>query len=441
MNPEQAVPALKKTKEESIAARLPLVQLSLPFKGRAGVTAVTLAIPSGLNSPSPLAGEGWGEGECATFRGVGNVTLPPAPTRQGRGGLALTKGRAGVGMGVRCLLAALLLALCSACAGPTARPEVQLQWPAAPEPAKVTFVNQIRDFTDAGIKVGFWSRVLELMAGETERRIGRPYGVYLDPHGRLLIVDTVFRVVHVMDPAAGSYTTIGQTGETSVFKSPIGITGDDSGNLYITDSAAGMVYRYSFLENTLIPFIQTLQRPTGIAFSRRKRLLYVADTIGDRVAVFDLNGNARFSIGSTGSASGLLNHPTDIFVDDAGSLYITDPLNYRVQVFGSDGRFLRAFGTPGDAGGEFLKPKGIAVDSSGNIYVADALSDTVKVYDKSGVFRYSFGSNGDGAGMFWLPSGVYIDRDDKIYVGDTYNRRVQVFQRVKAAPAAEKKVN
>ena len=335
-------------------------------------------------------------------------------------------------------LAFLLLALCTACAGPAARPETPLNWPPAPAAPQVSFVAEIRDFKDAGIQAGFWRRVLDLVAGESDQRIGRPYGVYRDPQGRLLVVDTVYNELHVMDVPGGSYSTAGQTGEGITLRTPIGVTGDDSGYLYITDSSVGMVYRYSIQDKALTPFIQTLQRPTGIAFSRRKRLLYVADTIADRVAVFDLNGNARFSVGSTGSASGKLNHPTDIFIDQAGSLYVTDPLNYRVQVFSGDGRFLRAFGTPGDGDGEFLKPKGIAVDSAGSIYVADSLSDTVKVFDPAGVFRFAFGSNGEGAGMFWQPSGVYIDGNDKIYVSDTYNRRVQIFQRVKAAAAEGK---
>jgi DNA-binding beta-propeller fold protein YncE len=333
----------------------------------------------------------------------------------------------------RLLTGVVLLALASACAGPSVRPQPQLQWPPSPSPAQITFVSEIRDYKDAGIQTGFWHRLLELVTGETDQRIGRPYGVYQDGHGRLLIVDSAYGVVHVMDAAGEGYSIIGQTGESTIFKTPIGVTGDDSGNVYITDSSAGLVYRYSFQDKTLIPFIQSLQRPTGIAFNKRKRLLYVADTISDRIGVFDLNGNSRFSIGSTGSASGKLNHPTDIFIDDAGTLYITDPLNYRVQLFSAEGKFLRAFGSPGDYGGEFLKPKGIGVDSSGNIYVADALSDTVKVYDTSGAFRFAFGSNGDAVGMFWLPSGVYIDRDDKIYVADTYNRRVQIFQRIKPA--------
>jgi len=338
----------------------------------------------------------------------------------------------------RLLQGVLFCALLAACAGPATRPDLLLQWPAAPAAPQVAFVSTISDYKEAGISTGFWRRVADIVVGVSDQRIGRPYGVYHDERGRLFIVDMAFGQVHVMDVAAGSYTTIGHTGEAPLFKSPIGVTGDDSGNVYITDSAAGMVYRYNLRDAVLTPFIQTLQRPTGIAFSRRKRLLYVADTLADRVAVFDLNGNPRFTVGSTGAQPGYLNHPTDIFVDAAGLLYVTDPLNYRVQVYSGEGQFLHGFGAPGDGEGEFLKPKGIAADRAGNVYVVDALTDSVKVFDASGRFRFAFGSNGEAAGSFWQPSGLYIDGEDRIYVADTYNRRVQVFRRLHPADALGK---
>ena len=328
------------------------------------------------------------------------------------------------------------LALLAACAAPRPRPE--LFWPPKPAAPQIAFEAAIGDYKEAGIRVGLWRKVLDAMAGETDERIGRPYGVFHDDQDRLFIVDTAFGLVHVMDVGRGDYSTIGHTGDAPLFKTPIGVAGDDSGNVYITDSAAGMVFRYSLRDRVLTPFIETLQRPTGIAFSKRKRLLYVADTLADRVAVFDLNGNPRFSIGESGDAPGTLNHPTDVFVDAAGVLYVTDPLNYRIQIFSGDGGFLRGFGAGGYAEGELLKPKGVAADSSGNVYVVDALTDSVKVYDRGGRYRFAFGSNGDAPGSFWQPSGLYIDGADRIYVGDTYNRRVQLFRRVQQAPAAAK---
>lgn len=337
------------------------------------------------------------------------------------------------------LLSAILLsALLTACAGPAVRPERLIQWPAPPARPQIAWVNEISDYKDAGIRKGFWRRMVDLVAGESDQHIGRPYGIYADERGRLFIVDTYFRIVHVMDAGENSYTVIGQGERTTAFISPIAVTGDNAGNVYITDSAAGVVYRYSFRDSTLTPFIQALQRPTGIAFNRRNRLLYVADTTTDQVAVFDLNGNERFRISGPGAAPGQFNHPTDLFIDDKGALYVTDPLNARIQVFSADGAFKRAFGKPGDSGGEFAKPKGVAVDNVGNIYVADAQTDTVKVFDASGVFRLEFGGSGNDAGTFWMPSGMYIDRQDRIYVGDTYNRRVQLFRPIPPATAEGK---
>ncbi len=43
-------------------------------------------------SPSPLAGEGRGEGEASNCLDTGNVTHPPAPSRQGRGGAPSSDG-------------------------------------------------------------------------------------------------------------------------------------------------------------------------------------------------------------------------------------------------------------------------------------------------------------------------------------------------------------
>jgi sugar lactone lactonase YvrE len=261
----------------------------------------------------------------------------------------------------------------------------------------------------------------------------------MDKSGRLFIVDTAFRLVHVMDSKAMTYTTIGQ-GDQPVFSKPIAITGDDDGNVYITDSAGGVVYRYSLRDTKLTPFTRALERPTGIAFNHNNRLLYVTDTTDNRVVVLDLNGRERFRIGKFGDAPGQFNHPTDLFIDKSGILYVTDPLNSRIQLFSPEGTFLRAFGRAGDAVGDFSKPKGVAVDGEGNIYVCDALFDAVEVFDKSGKFQLVLGNRGSSEGEFWMPSGIYIDDDDTIYVADTYNRRVQVFRHVRSgAPQGEKR--
>ena len=340
-------------------------------------------------------------------------------------------------------LALTLLCLClvSCASAPSPREsglKREIQWPSLPLTARIVWVKEIRDYQDAGIGKGFWQKVTDFFTGEEDSRIGKPYGVYFDDRQRLFIVDVAYAMVHAMDLKENRYSVIGED-NGKAFRSPIGITGDDEGNLYITDSAAGSIYRYSQSKGRLEPFIASdLGRPTGIAFNRKNRLLYITDTTAHQIAVFDLRGNFRLRIGSRGDGPGHFNYPTDLFVDGRGRLYVTDALNSRVSIFSAEGAHLKTFGRPGDTGGSFAKPKGIAVDSSGNIYVCDALLDTVQIFNENGEFLLSFGSNGSNAGEFWMPSGIYIDRNDTIYVADSYNRRVQVFRYLKIdnGPAA-----
>jgi DNA-binding beta-propeller fold protein YncE len=344
----------------------------------------------------------------------------------------------------RILLIAMICSLLAACAGrvpfrsmrmPT---DPGIQWPPAPLPATVSWVRNVSDYPDAGITKSTWKYLTDFVFGAEESAIGRPYGILMDSLDRLFIVDVVFRRVHVMDVKENRYTVIGE-GKQGVFQMPIAIAADDSDNVYITDSEAGIVYRHNLRTKVLSPFITGLIRPTGIAFNKANRLLYVSETGAHQVVLFDLNGKERLHIGRRGEAPGQFNFPTDLFIDKAGKLYVTDPINARIQVFSAEGKFLLTFGRAGDAQGEFSKPKGVAVDSEGNIYVCDALRDSVQVFDSKGRFLLEFGERGQDSGTFWMPSGIYIDKEDMIYVADTYNRRIQVFRHTGRTAPAEKR--
>lgn len=336
------------------------------------------------------------------------------------------------------VVACLLLAACSAGAPFRSMPaERGVQVPDLPLPAAISWVRNVHSYRDAGISKSTWKRLVDFVFGEEDTAIGRPYGVLMDDRDRLFVVDVALKRVHVMDTKENRYSVVGE-GKQGRVQTPIALAADDDENVYITDSEAGIVYRYNLRAGTLTPFITNLLRPTGIAFNRTNRLLYVSETGAHQVVLFDLEGKDRLHIGRRGEGKGQFNFPTDLFIDRAGKLYVTDPINARIQVFTAEGTFVRTFGQAGDALGEFSKPKGVAVDSEGNIYVCDALRDSVQVFDPAGRFRFEFGERGQKPGAFWMPSGIYIDRYDTIFVADTYNRRVQVFRLVgRTAPPGE----
>jgi len=327
-------------------------------------------------------------------------------------------------------LAVTLTALiaCSTGQPAAAKLHATISWPLASTKSRVVWVKSINAPADISIGSGFWKRLQEVVIGSETSNFERPHGVLRSSAGVIYLTDPGKKVVHCLDITGSAYSVIGDR-EDSPLRSPIGLTEDMSGRIYITDSMTGTVYRFNPADGSLKPLLQQgLERPTGIAFSPVNKKLYVADTMASQIVVLDQNGVIVKRIGNRGEGNTGFNRPTDLAIDARGQIYVTDSLNFRITVLTPEGQFLHQFGSPGDSGGSFSRPKGIAVDSAGNIYVNDSLMDAVQVFNNDGVLQLLFGKKGTDFGQFWMPSGLFIDRFDQIYVADTYNRRIQIFR-------------
>ncbi len=301
-------------------------------------------------------------------------------------------------------------------------------WPLAPEKPRVQFIRTVITPQDLGIKKGFFARVWEFIAGEdTVDRIVSPHGVIADGEGKVYVADWGGACVHFFDFEKKDYDKFNMT-KLGPLVSPIGAALDAEGLLYITDSAQRRVFVYKGRKNKRIIGDDSLRRPTGIAINKKEKLLYVVDTLGHRVDIYNLEGKKTGSFGKEGGRNGEFNYPTHIAIDAAGDLYVMDTLNFRVQIFDKMGAFLTNFGGNGTAIGAFIKPKGIAVDSEGHIWVSDGVRNSIQVFDRTGQLLLIFGHNGIGAGEFDIPAGIYLDSKDRLYVADSYNYRVQMFQ-------------
>ncbi len=301
-----------------------------------------------------------------------------------------------------------------------------LIWPSPPAPARIAFDLSLARPEDIGIKKGLFKKFVDVLVGADKRTMVKPYGITVDPSGRILVADTALKRVHIYDRKKKKYSYIRRAGKVKLV-SPIGVAADNDDNIYVTDSMAGKVYVFT-PKGRLKLTLDGGTRPTGIALDRRRKRLYVVDTGGHKVRIFGLDGKLIKTFGGLGSNPGEFNYPTDVFVDASGDVYVTDSMNYRLQIFDMNGRYETSFGEHGDGTGDFGRPKGVAVDSEGNIYIADAIFDTVQIFSRKGAFLLNFGKLGAGPGMFWMPGGVYIDRADNIYVADPYNRRVEIFE-------------
>lgn len=324
------------------------------------------------------------------------------------------------------LCAVWLLAGCAAkWAADTEVSESQVLWVQEPRTPKVKHVMSLKGFRQTGVSLG------TVLFGKSADRLRQPVAAAAARDGRIAVADTGTRCVHLYRPADQGYHRLCSAGREE-FVSPVAVAFDEELRLYVADSALGGVFifdsRGGYSSSIKRAGEDALLRPTGIAYNADGKILYVIDTLANRVHAFSPKGESLFSFGGRGAEPGKFNFPTHLFWSPSGLLYVTDAMNFRVQVFDGAGGFKTAFGSHGDGSGDFAMPKGVAVDRFGIIYVVDSLFDNLQLFDERGVFLLTVGRRGGGFGEFWLPSGAFIDGGDKIYISDTFNQRVQILQ-------------
>ena len=326
-----------------------------------------------------------------------------------------------------------LMMLCSGCAIRQGTlftpPKDSIVWPELPEQPRIEYVGQLTNEDDLKREVSFVEGLGRALFGREDIGVlTSPYGLALDHEERLFVTDNSGSVVHIMNLKTRKYQQFFELDDGERLLSPIGlaIAGED---VYVCDSSLGKIcvfdrqgkFKFSFGSGSL-------QRPSGIAYSRTPEKIYVADAKRHVIVIFDRQGKFLGEIGSRGSGKGYFNFPTHLWVDKAGKLYVSDTLNYRIQIFSSSGKFLRAIGKHGDRPGHFAHPCGLATDSFGNIYVGDKQFENIQIFNRRGQMLMALGSEGHGPGQFWLPGGIFIDHNNRIFIADSFNKRIQILQ-------------
>jgi DNA-binding beta-propeller fold protein YncE len=312
----------------------------------------------------------------------------------------------------------------------TAQPAIGLQWPYQPSSAKLTYVQSLTGLAEETSSGSILRTVVFGMEDAGRNAFVLPVAVATGHDGRIAVADMGRRCVHLLLVGERRYLRLAGS-EDEPITSPVALIFDDDLRLYLSDSA-GRVFVFgrdgALLSTLRSAGTEPLQRPTGITYSPRTKLVYVVDTLAHKVHAFGAKGDWAFSFGQRGDGPGAFNFPTHIFRSAAGDLYVTDSLNFRVEIFDEQGTPRGSFGHHGDGSGDLAMPKGIAVDSDGIVYVVDGIFDNVQLFNQKGDFLLTLGKRGSDFGEFWLPSGAFISDDGQLYVCDTYNRRIQVFR-------------
>ena len=164
-------------------------------------------------------------------------------------------------------------------------------------------------------------------------------------------------------------------GDNGLFESAHSVTIDAQGFLWVTDSAAHVVHKFS---------------PDG-------RVLMTLGTRG---------------VAGDNTSRDLFNQPNHVAIAPNADIYVSDGyVNARIVHFSGDGKFVRIIGgVKGSQPGQLQLPHGVALDSRGRILVNDSDNQRVSVFDKEGKFveTWPYPSRG----------GIAVAADDTVYISD-----------------------
>jgi DNA-binding beta-propeller fold protein YncE len=244
-----------------------------------------------------------------------------------------------------------------------------------------------------------------------------PQAIATDSAGNIFVADTGNGRIEKFSPNGTFITSIGQ------FEAPNGIAIDRAGNIFVAE--IGSKHRVQKLgpDGTLIAvWAPALYGPRRITIGPDNSM-YVVDSGRNRIVKFSPNGQVVVTWGSEGSGNGQFRGLSSVAVDPTtNKVYVADSINQRIQVFDSTGKFLTKWPVP-----EWGQPVGfedLAIDPErGHLYASSAHMNTILVFDLQG------NRIGNLAPILPdrldSPSGLALAKD-KLFVLNTDSARVTV---------------
>ncbi len=271
-------------------------------------------------------------------------------------------------------------------------------------------------------------------------QLGEPYGMAVDSKNNLYVADQKVGAIFVFNTETRDLQLI-KNKTHGHFVRIIGLAMDDNDRLFVSDPGLRHILIFDATHKPEDVITEGLVMPGMLAIDRENRLLYVSDVELDQVLVYDADTlKLKRKIGTTGhkhelTSPGDFAKPSGLALDREGNLYVADTLNDRIEIFDADGKFISTFGKNGDGPGYFARPKGVAIDSDGHIWVADGMQDRVQVFNQEAQLLISFGGHGLLPGQFQGLASIAIDKNNRVFTSEIFPGRVQQFRYVTDAEA------
>src|ERR1017187_9018879 len=279
-------------------------------------------------------------------------------------------------------------------------------------------------------------------SGKVLFQLAEPYGLAVDSKNNLYVADQKVGAIFIFNTETREVELI-KNKVHAHFVRIIGLAMDDNDRLFVSDPGLRHVLVFNKEHKAEDVITDGMVEPSDLAIDTQNRLLYVSDVSLDQVLVYDADTlKLKRKMGTTGhkhelTTPGDFAKPTGVAVDKEGNLYVADTLNDRIEVFDADGKFISTFGKNGDGPGDFARPKGVAIDGDGHIWVADGMQDRIQVFNQEAQLLIALGGHGLLPGQFQGLVGIAADKNNRVFTSEIYPGRVQQFRYVTAA-AAEK---
>jgi hypothetical protein len=124
-----------------------------------------------------------------------------------------------------------------------------------------------------------------------------------------------------------------------------------------------------------------LSFPISIAVSPPLNEVFVGDSRNRRIAVFDAaTGDFLRNIGSVGGDEGDISFVGGLHIDDLHRLYVIESLGGFVQIFDPYGGLVGQIGEHGNDGGQLRTPKAVVIDRYNRLLATSFLDDRIEVW-------------------------------------------------------------
>jgi streptogramin lyase len=239
---------------------------------------------------------------------------------------------------------------------------------------------------------------------------GGPKDVAIAPDNDVYVVDRTNHRVQIFNSNGFYLATLGSFGSgNNQFDTPEGIAIDDDSNIYVADTFNHRVQIFDsnrLYQDTLgvtgVPGSDDahFSYPSSVAVDDAGRI-YVADSDNARVQVFDKDGNYQRTIGETGvwdlDHLHFSNEISDVAVDSHNHVFVADVWGNRIQVFDAQGNYLTTIGGSwGSNTSQFRNAFSVAIDGQDNVYVTDGWGHRIQKFAHGVTGWHQMNINGFG---------------------------------------------